>query len=672
MAIDGKISCPEGECAGLREKAVFIPCALLGRKLDWRELVSTGSLPEHLGRLAVALKSFPVVLFLQDRELRYTWVYNAFPGLSPEEMLGKTDAELIAREDAEVLMRFKREALDGFGPRRAVLRMTCPRRAHYYQWWLHPLRNENGAVEGLAGLAIETPGRIHGEARASLLASLSRSFAETEINYPAVLDTVVRLVAQTAGDACYIGLIDDERRIIALAAFAHTDPALERACLALHDALPEEERGNLIPESFVKNGAQRIDNLMAREDLLARFPAEFRRWLRANPIYAVMVLPLRTPRAMLGVLTVWRSSSREPYSADDQIFWQDVVDRAALAIENARLYAEEVRRNRQLNALHDATRALLTTLDLEELLGRILDAAQTAIPAAERGVLYLVARGTGQLEVRATSGFKDPRIRRTGQLDSAHARRAMRERRPLLVTDVTLPEGEDLNQDEDAFRSAILAPLVLGEEVLGMLSLSSAQPQAFTASDLEMLTSFAATTTTALNNAMLHAELQKIAITDSLTGLYNRRGLLALGRHEIERFHRYGSPVSVIMLDIDNFKVVNDTYGHAAGDQVLCRLAERCRRLIRVVDILGRYGGEEFAAILPGTDLFQAAEIAERLRAAVADEPFSTDPGPVSITVSIGVSRTGPGSVGLDEVIERADAALYRAKQAGRNRVEIG
>lgn len=629
------------------------------------------SLADHLERLETTVKQSPVVFFQQDRELRYIWVYNGFPGWEEQSLLGQTDAALLPEDEARQLMEVKQSVMMVNEPHQAVVRVLRNGQSCFYQWMIKPLTDDQGAVVGVQGLVVELSDSAERESRAGLLASLSRSFAASGNDLPSVLQTVAWLVAQQSGEACIIQLLDQEGNMMEPAAFYHTDQQRYAELLALFDRLSHQDRKGLLAEVSQEGSPLIVENLDARADLLARLPDALREWLRENPIHGLLVLPLRTARGLLGMLGIWRSHKLQPYTAGDRIFWQEVADQAALAIENARLYSEEVNRNRQLNALHDASTALLAILDLEDLLGRILDAAQTAIPAAETGVLYLVAPSTGRLEVRATSGFKDPRIRRTGQLHNSHARRAMRERQPLLLRDTAQLTGMEAGQESEAFRSAIFAPLTMGAEVLGTLSLSSATPSAFRESDLQLLVSFAATTTAALHNAMLHAELQKVAITDPLTGLYNRRGLLELGRREIERFERFGTPLSAIMLDIDHFKQVNDTYGHSVGDQVLRGLADRCRTLVRLVDILGRYGGEEFVVVLPETDLFQAAAVAERLRRAIEEQPFETEQGPITITTSLGVSRARQNLSSLVGLIEQTDAALYQAKQNGRNRVEI-
>ncbi len=650
----------------------------------------TDPLAQDLESLGGALRNLPVILYKQDRQLRYTWIFNPFPGFSETDMLGKTDADLFLEEEARQILFVKESVLEQGEAQSEVLNLTLQGEPHAYQWMVHPLTAENGECIGITGLAVEwqepvgSTGRLlPGETRERLLASLSRTFAETGTDYPMMLETVTRLVGRAAGDTAAIWDWEaiqqarEDSRSLLPATFSHAETEAEEALQELFTGMPLALAEKLFEQVAQGRGMQRVDDLLARPDLLEQLPDGLRQWLNEYPIHAMLLLPLRTPRGVIGLLMTGRAHSKMAYTADDQLIWQDVADQAALAIENARLYSEEVHRNRQLNALHDATTALLSTLDLEELLGRILDAAQQAIPMAERGILYLVAPRTGRLEVRATSGFNDPRIRRTGLMHNSHANRAMRERRPLLIRDTALLPNENGDGEHEEFgveviRSAIFAPLLLSDELLGTLSLSSSYPRAFNQSDLQLLVSFAATTTAALHNAMLHSELQRIAITDPLTGLYNRRGLLELGRHEVERFQRFGQPISAIMLDIDHFKDVNDTYGHLAGDQVLCELAERCRLLIRLVDIIGRYGGEEYAIVLPETDLFQASAIAERLRIAVEEKTFYTDQGKIPVTISLGVSRAGHGLTSLTELIEQADAALYRAKQNGRNRVEIG
>ncbi|AVZ78807.1 hypothetical protein C3497_04585 [Zoogloeaceae bacteirum Par-f-2] len=165
-------------------------------------------------------------------------------------------------------------------------------------------------------------------------------------------------------------------------------------------------------------------------------------------------------------------------------------------------------------------------------------------------------------------------------------------------------------------------------------------------------------------------ELHRLATTDLLTGLPNRRYFLERVEQELGRLRRFGTPAALLMMDIDHFKQVNDLYGHPTGDAVLRHFAEVAGGNLRRIDLLGRLGGEEFAALLPGTDADGARLLAERLRLKIADAPCVAGKKRVKVTVSIGITLLHAGDTGSDRPLARADAALYRAKRAGRNRVE--
>jgi len=158
------------------------------------------------------------------------------------------------------------------------------------------------------------------------------------------------------------------------------------------------------------------------------------------------------------------------------------------------------------------------------------------------------------------------------------------------------------------------------------------------------------------------------ATHDPLTGVFNRRHVEDLLRQELDRAERHARPLAVAMLDADHFKNINDTYGHQTGDEVLRTISERCQKTLRSNDIFGRYGGEEFVIVFPETKLDDAGAVAERLRAAVADEPIKVGDNVLGVTVSIGLAAFAPGH-NLDEMFHRADSALYAAKQDGRNLV---
>jgi len=171
----------------------------------------------------------------------------------------------------------------------------------------------------------------------------------------------------------------------------------------------------------------------------------------------------------------------------------------------------------------------------------------------------------------------------------------------------------------------------------------------------------------AFENAL--QEVHRLAITDSLTSLYNRRHFSKVGEDEVQRACRYGRSLSAIMLDIDHFKRVNDTFGHKVGDQILQGVAASCRKTLRGVDVLGRYGGDEFVILLPENDRAAAVQVAERLRKKIAHIQLNTDKGTAKVTASLGVATVDCDKPSLETLLNQADNALYIAKKRGRNRV---
>ncbi len=166
-------------------------------------------------------------------------------------------------------------------------------------------------------------------------------------------------------------------------------------------------------------------------------------------------------------------------------------------------------------------------------------------------------------------------------------------------------------------------------------------------------------------------ELERMAKIDFLTGIANNRFFFEAGESEIQRAHRYNRPLAVLMVDLDHFKKINDTYGHAIGDKALMELAVTCKDLLRNIDIFGRLGGEEFAILLPETDIVGGGIIAERLLSAIAKTNIEADNKILHITVSIGVAELLPDENQLETLLKRADDAMYEAKRKGRNQVII-
>jgi diguanylate cyclase (GGDEF)-like protein len=199
------------------------------------------------------------------------------------------------------------------------------------------------------------------------------------------------------------------------------------------------------------------------------------------------------------------------------------------------------------------------------------------------------------------------------------------------------------------------------------MTLDGKEKDCFDEADVNLVEIFANHAALSIQNARLFVETQRLAVTDPLTELYNRRFLYELGRREFERARRYDHPMSVLVIDLDLFKQINDTYGHSTGDQALRIIAEHMQLGLRSTDVLGRYGGDEFFALLVETDLQEALAVAERLSMQVKNTCIAVEDGYLELTTSIGAATMTADTINLDELINAADEALYRAKNAGRN-----
>jgi diguanylate cyclase (GGDEF)-like protein len=239
---------------------------------------------------------------------------------------------------------------------------------------------------------------------------------------------------------------------------------------------------------------------------------------------------------------------------------------------------------------------------------------------------------------------------------------------PALIDDVsTDPRYRILPDSQNRIRSLACVPIAYREARIGVLTVTASPRGAFSQDDLEVLRFIATTMALDIDNA----RLRRLAITDPLTEAYNREFLHQYLPQAIELAEQRGEPLAVAMIDVDHFKEVNDRFGHSVGDRVLADVAHRLRAGIRARDLLVRYGGEEFLALLPGADAPQAIEIAERVRARLEGDPIAVDALAIAVRISIGVAETRRGIDSAKELIRRADEALYAAKRMGRNRVEV-
>lgn len=324
-----------------------------------------------------------------------------------------------------------------------------------------------------------------------------------------------------------------------------------------------------------------------------------------------------------------------------------------------------------LQTLSYAARLIVSELDTNRLTERILDGLADFGRGCRVALLDLSPDGSA-LAVNGVLGpntFVDPEL--DLPLGQSPLATVIRGRKPVLFpleadSSVPLPRAGSFDDGP----TCLCLPLVDSHNAVSSVVTLELAP-GDTLSDLEMQSVNLLTTLAAV--ALENARLFTLATTDGLTGLFARRFFDVRLREEIGRLRRHGGVVALVITDIDHFKQFNDTYGHQQGDVILRELATIFRHTLRrELDVPCRYGGEEYAAILPSTDLDSAAEVAERLRQVCAEHDFPGPNGPLKVTLSAGVAvSTSPDVLTFDELVGRADEALYRAKFAGRNRVVV-
>jgi diguanylate cyclase (GGDEF)-like protein len=472
-------------------------------------------------------------------------------------------------------------------------------------------------------------------------------------------------------DGCYITLWDDDNQ--------QTLP------IAAHGPMRKQYNKISIPDPSVPTFTQKV--LATGQHLIVpdvrKSPFIDQSLIQRFSEQSALVLPLIANDKKLGASIITFNS--------DHVFDQDEIERGlqaaqqiALAILKARLFDEAEQRAREAETLRSASAAIAATLVQDQAIERILEELNRVVPYDSASVL--LRKGT-EMQIVGTRGFEN-------QADILGMRFAIRSDTPNRVVFETrqpyiLENAPDkfpafCEPPHDHIHGWMGIPLLIHEKLIGMLTLDSYTPNQFNQDHARLASAFAGQVAIALENTRLFEETRRLAITDSLTSLYNRRHFMELARREFVRSKRYLTPLSIIMLDLDHFKKINDTHGHLLGDQVLQTVATICVRNLRSIDIIGRYGGEEFVILLPETPLTRPANntldtnelkplpaqvVAERLRKTFARQELELNGITINLTISLGIAELLNSDKSIENVIDHADRALLQAKKQGRNRV---
>ncbi len=328
---------------------------------------------------------------------------------------------------------------------------------------------------------------------------------------------------------------------------------------------------------------------------------------------------------------------------------------------------DETDRN-QIELLRQAMTAFTSVLNMDQVLENVLTYLKKLI-TYDRVILYLVEGS--QLHIQASGGFseeEDP-LDSLIPIHNPQFEAINRNRQPLFLPNALEYRPFKALGRLNCGKSWLGVPLMGRGQILGYISIYSDTSAIYDGEHARLAEIFANEASIAIENARLFEQVQLLAVTDELTGFFNRRYFYELVEMELARARRYHHAVSLIMIDIDHFKKVNDDYGHTAGDLVLKEMCAVIRNAVRESDILGRHGGEEFVLLLPETPLDNAVEAADRLRRLVADHHITVGSLDITISVSGGVATFGDQCQTADELFRCADMAMYRAKQSGRNQV---
>ena len=396
-------------------------------------------------------------------------------------------------------------------------------------------------------------------------------------------------------------------------------------------------------------------------------------------VRTVCLIPLVSKGKKLGVISIGeaRSWEREPFQRGKINLLQTLATHISGLVQNALLYQALHRQTEHLEVLNRVTTVISSTLELDRLLEIIYEQLSKVIPS-DTYFVSLFDPDELELDVRVLidNGERFPPA--TLPLGKGLASWVIQNQKPLLIRNVStewesLPiKPVKLGQDRMS-ESWLGVPMVLGERVLGLLAIASYTPNAFEEEDVGILSNVALQAALAVDNARHHAEVEEQARRDSLTGAYNHGHLLKRLYEEIAIAQKEQKQVSLIMLDIDFFKEYNDSYGHLVGDEVLRLLVKAIMSHVKRSDIVGRWGGEEFAVALPETSAIEALIVAERIRTTLANmKLWSRDGRPIpKPTVSQGIAIFPDDVSDAASLVDLADQALYVAKQRGRDQIMV-
>ncbi|MDQ7825785.1 MAG: diguanylate cyclase [Candidatus Eremiobacteraeota bacterium] len=440
------------------------------------------------------------------------------------------------------------------------------------------------------------------------------------------------------------------------------------------DNPPQKEKMQNLPTNFFVIG---LDKLRRGEPVhiktASKLPSESdREALEKQGIKSLLLLPLRLNQSLAGFIGFDSAVRTTEWTEDDVSILRVASEVIGRAIERKKQDSELAKQMHNLSILYDVGRALNFIDDLTKLLKMILDRA-IDIAQSQKGSLMLYDENTDELVVRVVRGLDSATEERIlhGEIQCVRikpgdgiAGRVFESGQPLIINNTR--EDTRFIAPMDSYVANILCvPLRVFDETIGVINITNKKnDEPFNENDVHIVAALSNQAAVAINNARLY----ELAVTDSITKLLIRRHFMQRLEDEVRRAKRYGHKFSLVMVDFDHFKEINDTYGHPAGDKVLMDVGRIFKKFVRSSDFVGRYGGEEFSFALPETGLAGASVFCERLRKKIEDYEFTYKDILIRKTISLGIATFPDHADDMQELIRRADLSLYKAKRDGRNK----
>jgi len=433
----------------------------------------------------------------------------------------------------------------------------------------------------------------------------------------------------------------------------------------------EVEKGEILPKRTRKLG-NGLSEFIVRsgQPLLIRTELEKTRerlgatYVPPRPAKSFCGAPILLGGRPAGVMAAMNTEREYAFEERDLEVMQTAAGQVSVAVENARLFAEEQRRSRQLAFLNSISKTAISSEDSEQMMADIVGHIQKNFSFDHIGI-GLLDYSTKEIEIKAEAGITAQALGKRIPLGVGILGRVARTGEAALVQ--TTSEAQ-LQGVLPGARSVLCIPIAYGENFLGVLNVESHKEDAFKPADRLIMNTLADLLATALHNAFVFQKLQQQSITDGLTLIKTRRFFFEALSSELKRASRSGRPISVVLMDLDKFKNVNDTKGHLEGDLVLTRVGRLLEQKCRQSNVVARYGGDEFIILMPETGVEQAQILAERLRVWISQDPMLAEH---HITGSFGVASFPVHGFAMEEIVRVADAGMYISKRAGGDQVQI-